>query len=201
MTAVRTGRLTGLDAARGLAVALMVIDHVCLLLLERFDVHGIPGAALRLVRMGPCRASMPLFVVIAGVLVAERNTTTRRQVQLAAASVTVFFVGLWYPWPDILAVLGPALCAASLIRRRPIAIGALGVVQVFTWPLPLPMYQPGAVVALLALGMLCARTGSDAELNALGDRLPDVFRSIGKRSLTWYVAHLVTLGAIGFALP
>lgn len=190
-------RLDGIDRLRGLAVLLMVLDHVV--------IAGVSVGAWSysawwpawLIRMGPTRAAMPIFMVLVGLFIARRPARTTRVWQVIAAgllvSACIAASGGWMPLPEILLLASPILAASSYVRRWPTALAAIGVVQVFTWPIGTP-YEPGAVLALVCVGVLTARSTRRSRLDTVcSASLPAVLGPVGRRPLMWYVSHLAAV--------
>lgn len=181
----RSVRVAGLDRLRGLAVVLMVLDHVLLI---------VVGGGLALVlRLSVTRLSLPLFCVVAGALVVDRPRWRRLgAVVLAGYVAMVIGYPLGIGQPDVLVVLAVALAVAPLVVRVGWALPGLCwcLLQATTWPFPWRGYQPGVVLGLVLVGHLAGRE----RLGRIGDRLPEVFERVGRRPLAWYLGHLLVLG-------
>jgi hypothetical protein len=173
------GRLELLDKLRGLAIVLMVVDHVAV-------QTGSPWFVRTLVT----RPALPLFLLVAGML--WRPGLRRRHLQLAAAagSATVLGAQLGMVAPDVLVVIGIGLAAMPLAVRWPVVTLALAAIQPTTWPL-WQGYEPGTVLVLLYLGHALA-TRTPLELR-WADRLPWWTAVVGRFPLTVYVGHLAVL--------
>lgn len=186
-------RLMWLDQLRGLAIALMVVDHAC-------ELAGGPWW----VRHTVTRLSLPLFMACAGWLVASRGPPRPRRVLEVFGLGLVIGVGsalfaTWRSPVDVLLLLAPALALSGYVRRFPWWCAALGLCQALYLPIPIPNYQPGLVVCWLALGVLVAQSRS-VELEVAGACLPRWLGALGRRPLAWYAAHLVVLATIGSML-
>lgn len=177
-------RLDGVDRLRGLAVLLMVADHVAL-------VAGAGGAW----RLTVTRAALPLFCVVAGSL-ARPGRPGRRLGVVAAAGLAATVLGapLGIGQPDVLFLLAGVLVLVRWVGPRPggpawAAVACLGVIQATTWPMAWTGYEVGTVLALVLVGQVVARR----DLDQLGCRLPAVLAPVGRAPLWWYVGHLWVL--------
>lgn len=173
------GRQIGLDAFRGLAILLMVLDHVTML-----------AQGPDLIRDTLGRAAMPMFFILGGHL-------TRRVGWRHAA---ILALGLWLPtlipWlddPNVLAwyALGAGLIA--LLRRAGIPVWALLVVGLTLganhWLNTDPgSFNPWMLFGLMALGAMIPRASF-----AWTNRLPTWLAVIGRAPLRWYVGHAAVL--------
>ena len=182
-------RSAGLDALRGVAVALMVLDHLLLWFLPA----GQP------VRETLTRASMPLFALLAGHLA---RRVSWRLALVFGWGLVLSVVAPWAGNPNILLQLGvglvllwavrlPGLPAAPLLLAGaawPLLLGANGYL-----PAPGAAYPLAAVVGLVFLGALAPRP-SLAFLEGL--RLPLLAR-VGRCPLTVYVGHVLLLTLLG----
>jgi len=173
-------RLAWVDQLRGLAIVLMILDHV---LVQVAPSHPLRYTATRL--------ALPLFMACSAQVV--RGFTRRRWAQLLAAiaaeAVLMPLTGL--ASPGILAVY---LLATVLLMYTPgghvAVVGVLGLLQAIYLSTGWEGYQPGLVVAYLAFGAFAALTG---ELQRLGSWLPVWLGSLGRRPLVWYIGHLLPL--------
>lgn len=177
-----SGRLVVVDRLRGLAVALMVLDHV----LVQLDRDSI-------LRVTVTRPALPLFMICAAI-VWKPATWRRWTVLLALALVElVLFIPLGMGVPGIVAVFALVLVVIDAVGidrfdRWSAVFLAAGILQALYLPVGWRGYEPGLVLAWFALGRLAA-----APFLELGSRVPDGFASIGRRPLVWYVGHLVAL--------
>lgn len=168
-------RNPAIDGARGLAVLLMIADHVMV-------VAGAPGA-LRLVT----RAGFPLFMVPSGAV--WHGWNRGRLLEVAAAALVAEWLGgmVGLLAPGVLVVWLLAQLAMPLVARWPVAMltaGLLLAVNVPIWD----GYHPGLMVAYLALGRL---------VNSWPDRLGHPWlAALGRRPLTLYLGHLAVLAGV-----
>jgi len=191
MTALEApGRLQGLDRMRGAASLLMVADH------------GLVAASVGgWWRLGPTRAALPLFCLVAGALSGgpwERRR--RRVVAMAVAGVGLTFT-VWPVLgggvPDVLLVLALGFLVVAGLERAgspglTVVVLSVASIQPVTWPVGTG-YQLGTVVVLLLFGGLA---GVRDLLELAGNRLPAWVGVAGRRPLTVYVVHLGAMAGI-----
>lgn len=181
-------RLEWVDGLRGLAIVLMVLDHV----LFQVDPDNI-------LRFTLTRTALPLFMATAAMVWRGRPSNRRlAQLGLAALIEVPLTIGLGMPMPGILTVfvlLVVMLWQVPIIQQKPGIFAALGLIQTIYIPDPLPGYDLGLVLAWWCLGALAAK-----ELEPLGARLPAWCRAIGRGPLTWYLAHLTVIWIILMAV-
>lgn len=187
LTAVldRRARLAGLDRLRGLAVLLMVLDHVLVVA----DV-GTP------VRLTVTRASMPLFFLIAGSLV--RRARWGRLGLVAVLGAVLPVVVPWVDAPNVLLyyAVGAVLLAVVRGRRGRWVALAVAASLAANGYLAFPgAYSPGGLWVLMLAGALA---GAPA-LDRVGARLPAWVARAGRYPLTVYVVHLLALRAVQVA--
>lgn len=177
-------RLTYLDALRGLAVALMILDHT-------IATTAIGGDYT--IRHTITRLSLPAFCFAAAGTYTGRQSP-RRLVQLLGVILLAEIplngaLGLGLPGPVFLLVLtATAACVFPTIAQRPVLFGTLGLLQALYLPVAVTGYQPGLVLLWWCLGRLGWH-----ELSTYARRLPAWLEPIGRRPLTWYVGHLLVL--------
>lgn len=185
-----TARDVRLDALRGVAVVLMVVDHV---------VKVVAPDSLWWVTSTVTRLSLPMFMVTAGVLLARRSHGLRPlralDLFLAGSVVTVVFGAIGFALPDILVVMLLTAPLWSWVRRSPVLAVIFGLIQLVNLPLPWGGYQPGLVLALLGVGVLASGTWAQ-----YGERLPVWCAAVGRRPLLFYVGHILLLPALAWAV-
>lgn len=189
-------RVAAVDAVRGLAVLLMMVDHLAVFELFVLGVDGWQRDALWVLRLTLTRLSLPAFCLVAGSLLVERDTRPARILQVAAVGGWMTLGHLMVPigigLPDVLLVWAIVLSLIPAVRRWPLAAALLAVSQVCWWPIHWDGYQPGLLVLFVSLAFLAPRRVATAIANA-GERLPAVFASVGRRPLLAYSAHIVAL--------
>lgn len=200
MTATIVRREAWLDRARGLAVVLMVVDHLAVFLVHEWGNPAPYGGLAQVLRLTVTRASLVLFMLVAGWLIEQHGARPRRMAEICLAGAAVTAFGWWLDFPigrpDVLLLIGVCLCFWRQIRRHPVAAIALGVVQLTAWPIPWSGYQPGAVLALLAAGIVwnCRAFAEGGRLWT--QRLPSWLGWPGRHALGLYVAHIAALGVV-----
>jgi hypothetical protein len=155
------------------------------------------------VRMTATRFSLPLFMIVSGYLLARRGLSAKRVLEVVLVALLLNFALIYtevgFAAPDILAVWLLVLPLYPLIKRFPIEIAALGILQMLNWRITWEYwhgYQPGQVVAFLALGSLLSRHPGGALLR-VGDYVPSWCAVVGRRPLLWYGGHFLILVVAG----
>lgn len=196
-------RDTALDRLRGLAIFLMIIDHILVIYLFCWNWESWA----EWVRRTLTRFAMPLFMLVSGLLVARKGRPSLRRIPVilfVAIVLNQLFVSVdvGFTAPEILATWLICLVFYPLWIRFPIELGVLGVLQLINWPITASWwqnYQPGEILVFLSLGVLLARQPNSPILK-VGSHLPRWLEPIGRWPLTWYTAHLVILTVIGVIL-
>lgn len=185
-----------LDAVRGAAIVLMIVDHA----LGFAQTTDLEATWMAIIRGSVTRLAMPAFMICSGILVARRPLSRRRWSEVAAAALLVnvaaAVVGMGAFVPDILALWCVVMLFASPIRRWPVACAALGLLQSAYLPVPIDNFQPGWVLAFVALGVLAEQSGRREPLPAIGERLPSWTAAMGRHPLAWYLGHLAVLAGL-----
>lgn len=182
----KAARWVALDALRGLAIVLMMVDHVAL-------VYGAPFGVREIIT----RLAMPLFMLLAGYL--WRPGLRMRHLDLIVAAALSVPLS-WLIGSDtvpILVVLVLVLPLMELAHRYPLALLVLAIVQPITWPIAWYGYQPGAILALLIVGHLMRWSRLPSDWLRVGERMP-FLAPVGRWPLMIYVGHLVLLGALTY---
>lgn len=184
-------RIPQLDSLRGIAIGLMVIDHWLV----------AAGETRSIVRLTVTRLSLPLFCIVAGILLKDKMNAKRiYQLILAGALATSLGRPIGIGQPDILLVLALVLAIAPVLyKRRELLVLAIcfGAIQPVTWPEPwLPHeiwtgYQPGTVLVMVLAGTML----KNSELIPKIKRLP-VWEFVGKFPLSFYLGHLAILAVL-----
>lgn len=192
-------RDSSLDRLRGLAIFLMIIDHSLLLTMT----YETSASWMGWTRKTLTRFSMPLFMLVSGLLIARRGSPSLRRLPLVIVIAIVINVISWtevgFGVPEILAVWLLCLPFYPLFVRYPIEVAALGILLTINLPITADWYegyQPALVLAFLAMGALLHRTPESPILKS-GNYLPSLFGFIGRRPLLWYAGHLFILAIIG----
>lgn len=185
-----------IDALRGAAIILMIVDHA----LGFAQTTALAEQWMHTVRITVTRLSMPAFMLCSGMLLARHQISRRRWCEVATAAVVVNLAavaaGMSAFVPDILALWCVVMVVAGPIRRMPVAMAVLGLLQTLYWPIPIHNFQPGWVMAFVALGVLAERGQDRRMLQALGDRLPSWTEPMGRHPLGWYLGHLAVLASV-----
>lgn len=183
----RRARSVQLDALRGLAILLMILDHTAL------------HAGLDVLRWTGGRFAMPLFMLIAGSLV-RRLSWRMGGVLVLGVMLPVAFD--WLTAPGILvayvigavAILIVQTVAAGSSRELLVGYAVVGTVAVALAANGVQSWLTGAV-ALMVIG---AAVGA-ARIEVLGGSVPRWLAGIGRYPLRWYVCHIIALDALVFA--
>ena len=100
--ALNGGRIFIIDAIRGLAIALMVLDHS----LFAIETIGIANVVVEYSRLSITRFSMPLFMIASGIIWALYGLRIRRWFQVFVLAILINLVTrfLWadFNYPEIL---------------------------------------------------------------------------------------------------
>ena len=196
-----------LDRLRGLAVLLMLVDHLLVFAPQFSDAwffSPAPGSPTWWTRHTLTRLSMPLFMLVSGFLLHDRPPSRRRRLLIGVLGglLTLLLNWSWpaFGVPEILVVWSLVMLLTPLLREHPLEMLVLGVLQQLYLPVSWQGYQPGLVAAFLAAGVLWRRLPAPARLlEALGDALPSFFATVGRRPLLWYATHLTFLALLAWA--
>jgi surface polysaccharide O-acyltransferase-like enzyme len=194
------GRDQALDRLRGLAIVLMIIDHALVVVMANWYWANWEDWT----RTTLTRVAMPLFMVVSGLLIARKGRPSLRRIpQVVFAAIVlneVFYqVNAGFTYPEILAIYILLLPLYPLFVRYPIEVAALGILQFANLPITWDQwqgYQPGEVLAFLALGSLLNRHPNSPVLKA-GTYLPRWLGFFGRHPLVIYTAHLLFFVLVG----
>lgn len=184
-------RSTALDRLRGLAITLMILDHVLVIF-----------APVSPVRTTVTRLAMPLFMVVSGLLMRLGGQYRRLRYLEAFAVVIVVTPLLGWLWPafgvpEIVGVwLLVAITFRPVVQRWPLTGAVVGYIWYTYWPLAWHGYQPGVVLMFLCIGSLCVR--DVGEIGRLGGYLPSQLERLGRRPLLIYGGHLLVLAPLAW---
>ncbi len=190
--AVSRVRVASLDRLRGLAVVLMVLDHVIVVGTDHFGIDAMP------VRMTVTRLAMPLFAVVASMV--WHGRPSRSTVGWLSLCVVVEWsvndlVGVANPGPvTVLVLVMFAVTQLPMLMRWPAVTFVAGMISALYWPGPWPGYDPGLILAYWCLPHLGPAVRREAD--AIGGGLPGFVGAIGRRAPLWYVGHLLVLAAV-----
>lgn len=191
LEAPSVSRSAALDRLRGLAVLLMLADHVLV-----FTPHAMP------VRLTLTRLAMPLFFLIAG------NLATRcrwpRLAWVLGWGLLLPAVAWWIDIPNVLVwyALGvPVIVWCRPYRFGRIVLGLLAVVPLVTLAngealRPITTgFDPSALLGIMALGALTPRDWFEP-----GEWLPRWLGWCGRYPLTVYVVHVLLFSVVAVAV-
>lgn len=200
------GRVHAIDAARGLAIVLMLVDHLLALAVE-YWLHGAAETAAMVARVTVTRAAMPLFMVLSGLLLglSGRKVSRRRLIEAATVGLLVSslmgHVEMNIGPPDILISWTAIMLLGNTLMQYPLTFAAVCAVQASVFNFQWDSYQPGIIGLLVVTGYLAANrnaAGAVTKLRSFG-RAPVWLASIGRRPLIWYGGHMAVLGAVAIA--
>ncbi|MHA7812890.1 MAG: TraX family protein [Phycisphaerales bacterium] len=184
---ITPARNVRIDKLRGLAILLMILDHVLCVI----DPENIARYTLT-------RAALPIFMLISGYLLANRNPSLKRYAQLVAASFCSLLIVQHIPGMakvDVLFVIAIVLTVWPIARRYPIIALCIGAVQSQTLGL-WDGYEPGHILAIMCAGALLnqERSTTDRKIATItASILPRAFTTIGQAPLLFYLSHLAII--------
>jgi hypothetical protein len=173
-------RRVELDRLRGLAILLMIGDHLA-------RVWAFEGYRLTLGRL-----AMPLFFVVAGHLAGSRLSV--RHLYALCLGLALPLLVPWVDSPNVLVWFSIGAVILYVFDQRgwptwvlifPALIFAANGWVFGLWP---HSYEPFSLLALMAVGR-----GLGGEAFVAGRTLPAWVGALGRRPLTWYVGHLLAL--------
>ncbi len=195
--ALKGGRIFIIDAIRGLAIALMVLDHS----LFAIETIGIANVVVEYSRLSITRFSMPLFMIASGIIWALYGLRIRRWFQVFVLAVILNFATriLWadFNYPEILLVWTMLAIGSRLIVRFPITVMIIGYTQFIFWPIPWSGFQPGELAIFLGVGVLVARAPLEKAWKHMRFKsLISALSFLGRYPLSIYSGHLILLSLI-----
>lgn len=174
-------RSAALDHWRGLAVLLMIVDHVCLVFAT--------GEGVRLT-LG--RLAMPIFMVLGGHLAGKLRL---RHAGILALGLALPLLVPWLATPNILVLWVAGVALLELGRRLGVPAWVLPVLALTFaanhGSIGSASFDPVALWGLMGLGALLPRVAFDSAA-----RWPSWLAVIGRHPLAWYVLHLLLLNVI-----
>jgi hypothetical protein len=193
---VKQERAGGLDGIRGVAVVLMLVDHVLVVLQTRW-------APVLVARLVFTRPALPLFMVVSGSLLAKHGDGAcgKQAVRIlpwamAGTIAAAFVPGFGFPEPLTIYLVGLGLVDLALTYDVvPIALCVCFVVALQPDLWPIPSYSPFELAGWLMVGYLAVEFRGDW-WSRWDHKFPRVLQSLGRRSLYWYVGELVVIGAV-----
>ena len=172
-------RLPEIDRVRGLAILLMIVDHV-LVVMQPDSV----------IRFTLTRAAMPLFCVLAGTFLTDRFKW-HRWLYIAGCGVVLSLPGVGVQGkPDILLLLAGSFVVATAWPS--LVLMCFAFLQPATWRIGWGGYEPGLVLGFVLVGRLLPDVLY--KLYRAGSLLPNWVAVLGRYPLTIYCVHLLTLG-------
>ena len=195
--ALKGGRIFIIDAIRGLAIALMVLDHS----LFAIETIGISNVVVEYSRLSITRFSMPLFMIASGIIWALYGLRIRRWFQVFVLAILINLVTrfLWadFNYPEILLVWTMLAIGSRLIVRFPITVMIIGYTQFIFWPIPWSGFQPGELAIFLGVGVLVARAPLEKAWKHMRFKsLISALSFLGRYPLSIYSGHLILLSLI-----
>jgi len=195
--ALKGGRIFIIDAIRGLAIALMVLDQS----LFAIETIGIANVVVEYSRLSITRFSMPLFMIASGIIWALYGLRIRRWFQVFVLAVILNFATriLWadFNYPEILLVWTMLAIGSRLIVRFPITVMIIGYTQFIFWPIPWSGFQPGELAIFLGVGVLVARAPLEKAWKHMRFKsLISALSFLGRYPLSIYSGHLILLSLI-----
>ena len=195
--ALTGGRIFIIDAIRGLAIALMILDHS----LFAVESIGVANNVVEYSRLSITRFSMPLFMIASGFIWALYGLRIKRWIQVFILSILINLTikVLWPDFnnPEILLVWTILAIASRLIVRFPITVMIIGYTQFIFWPVPWSGYQPGELAIFLGVGVLVARAPLEKAWKHMRFKsLISALSFLGRYPLSIYSGHLILLSLI-----
>lgn len=179
-----------LDAFRGIAIALMMLDHGVYIAAGPDEIRWTLG-----------RLAMPMFFLLAGHL----STRLRwRHLQIGLLGACLPLAVPWIDNPNVL-LLWALGCVGLWCSRRfgfPVwVLVAVPLVQVANGiSIDGPgYYSPGVLLALMALGTMIPEHTFTVSRRLPG-RVEQLLAAVGRHPILWYVGHLLIFQSIGTVL-
>ena len=186
-SAGRPARFAAIDRLRGLAIVLMIGDHLAIFTLQDWY------------RVSLGRVAMPLFFILSGYLVTR---FTRRHALVGVAGLLLPFAASWVDSPNVLVwYCAGAFILSQRFVRHPLTLAAIALLGLLLGAngyahLFLSGYNPWCLLAIMALGALLREIGPGLELWQPAARLPRWLGMLGRYPLSWYLGHVLFLTAV-----
>ena len=186
-----------LDAMRGLAIILMVIDHA----LSALESIGLNNDIVEYSRLTFTRFSMPLFMVASGIVWGLYGLKFRRWIEVFALAVLLNAMMrlLWsdFNFPEILMVWALLAIAWKLIVRYPIITMIIGYTQMMYWQISWQGFQPGELAIFLGAGVILSKFSLDwIWRERRTTKFLEPLALVGRYPLTIYGGHLALLALL-----
>lgn len=186
-----------LDAMRGLAIVIMIIDHVFSLL----ESVGIQNIVLENSRLTVTRFSMPLFMIASGIVWYRYGLKVKRwsQVFFLALVLNAMMRLLWpdFNFPEILLLWSVLAIFWRVIVRYPIITMIVGYTQTTFWQISWQAFQPGELLIFLSAGVFLGKISLDSLWRERRtSKLIKPLAFIGRYPLRIYGGHLFLLAVI-----
>jgi len=184
-----------LDFFRGSAIILMIIDHT----LVFFTSIKFYNSFFDIIRETLTRYSMPLFMIISGLLLAKHGISIKRWLQVFLLSVflniIIYFYWKNFNFPEILLIWSFITIFSKILIKFPIFILISGLIQYQYFPINYQAYQPGIIVLFLSIGIISSNRILHGELldNFVNLKIFKPIVLIGKYPLSIYFIHIIFL--------
>jgi uncharacterized membrane protein len=184
-----------LDFFRGSAIILMIIDHT----LVFFTSIKFYNSFFDIIRETLTRYSMPLFMIISGLLLAKHGISIKRWLQVFLLSVflniIIYFYWKNFNFPEILLIWSLITIFSKILIKFPIFILISGLIQYQYFPINYQAYQPGIIVLFLSIGIISSNRILHGELldNFVNLKIFKPIVLIGKYPLSIYFIHIIFL--------
>lgn len=182
---------------RGLAIVVMIIDHI----LSALESTGVSNLIIENSRLTITRFSMPLFMIASGIVWGLYGLRLKRWAQVLALAIALNGMTrlLWpdFNFPEILMVWALLAIAWRVIMRFPIITMIVGYTQTTYWMLPWQGFQPGELAIFLGAGVLISKAPLDwLWRERRTAKLLEPLAFVGRYPLTIYGVHLSMLAII-----
>jgi uncharacterized membrane protein len=190
-------RLQILDAMRGFAIVIMILDHA----LSALESLGIQSDVVEYSRLSVTRFSMPLFMIASGIAWGRFGLRFQRWAQVLIWGLVINSMTrlLWpeFNFPEILAIWAALAIVWKLIQRFPIITMIIGYTQTTYWQIPWQGFQPGELAIFLGVGVLLSKVSLDfLWRERRTSRLLKPLAVVGRYPLTIYGSHLIAVTII-----